>query len=170
MHALMAVSIQQILASRGTYRRVSSGWWESFVKRNPAIVLRLPAGLSNVRAMASDRESLGKYFDILEDAMEENLTDAHVPLQIFNVDETGSALDPKSMKTVNLKGSKNPSAVTSGSKQQITIVGCVRGDGYSLPPMVIWNRKKLPAELSNSEVPGTIYGLSDKGWIDGELF
>ena len=74
------------------------------------------------------------------------------------------------MKTVNLKGSKNPSAVSSVSKQQITIVGCVRADGYSLPPMVIWNRKKLPAELSNGEVAGTIYGLSDKGWINGELF
>jgi hypothetical protein len=160
--------VERILASRGIYRRVSSGWWESFVKRNPAIVLRSPAALSNVRVMASDRESLDKYFDILEDAMEENsLMD--VPLQIFNMDETGLALD---LKTVNLKGSKNPSAVTSGSKQQITIVGCVRADGYSLPPMVIWNRKKLPAELSNGEVAGTIkfYGLLDKGWIDGELF
>ena len=165
---VMAI-VERILASRGIYRRVSSGWWESFVKRNPEIVLRSPAALSNVRAMASDRESLDKYFDILEDAMEENgLMD--VPLQIFNMDETGLALDPKSMKTVNLKGSKNPSAVSSGSKQQITIVGCVRADGYSLPPMVIWNRKKLPAELSNGEVAGTVYGLSDKGWIDGELF
>ena len=74
------------------------------------------------------------------------------------------------MKTVNLKGSKNPSTITSGSKQQNTIVGCVRTDGQSLPPMFIWNRKKLPAELSNGEVPGTIYGLSEKGWIDRDLF
>ena len=112
---VMAI-VERILASRGIDRRVSSGWWGSFVKRNPEIVLRSPAALSNVRAMASDRESLDKYFDILEDAMEENgLMD--VPLQIFNMDETGLALDPKSMKTINLKGSKNPSAVSSGSKQ-----------------------------------------------------
>ena len=139
------------------------------MKWNPQIVLRSPAALSNVRAMASDQHSLDKYFDVLEDAMGENyLTDT--PLQIFNMDETGLALDPKSMKTVNLKGSKNPSTLTSGSKQQITIVRCVRADGQSLPPMVIWNRKKLPAELSSGEVPGTIYGLSENGWIDRELF
>ena len=104
--------------------------------------LRSPAALSNVRAMASDRDSLDKYFDILEDAMEENyLTDT--PLQIFNMDETGLALDPKSMKTVNLKGSKYPSTLTSGSKQQITIVGCVRADGQSLPPMLIGTGKSF---------------------------
>ena len=161
--------VERIISSRGVYKKVSSGWWESFVKRNPQIVLRSPAALSNVRAMASDRDSLDKYFDILEDAMEENgLADA--PLQVFNMDETGLALDPKSLKTINLKGSKNPSTITSGSKQQITIVGCVRADGQSLPPMVIWNRKRLPIELPNGEVPGTIYGLSEKGWIDRELF
>ena len=161
--------VERVLSSRGVYKTVSSGWWESFVKRNPQIVLRSPAALSTVRALASDRDSLDKYFDILEDAMEENcLTDA--PLQIFNMDETGLALDPKSMKTVNLKGSQNPSTISSGTKQQITIVGCVRADGQSLPPMVIWNRKKLPIELSSGEVPGTVYGLSEKGWIDRELF
>ena len=36
--------------------------------------------------------------------------------------------------------------------------------------MVIWDRKNLPPELAVSEVPGTIYGLSSKGWIDQELF
>ena len=72
---------------------MSSGWWESFVKRNPQIVLHSPASLSTVRATASDRESLEKYFDILEDIIEENdLTDS--PLQVFNMDETGLALDP----------------------------------------------------------------------------
>lgn len=118
--------------------------------------------LSNVRAMASDRDSLDKYFDILEDTMEENCL-VGSPFQIFNMDETVLALDPKPLKTVNPKGSKHPSTITCGTKQQITIVGCVRADGQSMPPMVIWNRKKLPIELSNDEVPGTIYGLSEKG-------
>lgn len=36
--------------------------------------------------------------------------------------------------------------------------------------MVIWDRKSLPPELAVGEMPGTIYGLSQKGWIDQELF
>lgn len=30
---------------------------------------------------------------------------------------------------------------------------------------LLWDRK-IPPELAVGEVPGTIYGLSDKGWID----
>ena len=60
--------------------------------------------------------------------------------------------------------------VSSGSKGQVTVVGCVSAGGQCLPPMVIWDRKHLPPELAVGEVPGTIYGLSTKGWIDQELF
>ena len=60
--------------------------------------------------------------------------------------------------------------MSSGSKGQITVVGCVSPGGQCLPLIVIWNRKHLPPELAVGEVPGTIYGLSTKGWIDQELF
>ena len=36
--------------------------------------------------------------------------------------------------------------------------------------MVIWDCKTLAPELAVGEVPGPIYGLSSKGWIDCELF
>ena len=39
-----------------------------------------------------------------------------------------------------------------------------------MPPMVILDRKTLPPYFTEGEVPGTIYGLSTKGWIDQELF
>ena len=65
---------------------------------------------------------------------------------------------------------KNPSQVSSGVKSQVTVVGCVSASGQGLPSMVIWDRKMLPPELAIGEVPGTIYGLSDKGWMDQELF
>ena len=69
------------------------------------------------------------------------------------------------MKTVHRKGEKNPVAIGSGLKTQITVVGCASAGGYCLPPMVIWDRKRLKPELTVGEVPGTIYGLSKKGWI-----
>ena len=45
---------------------------------------------------------------------------------------------------------------------------CYAG-GQILPPTVIWNRKKIPPELTNEGFPGTIYGLSSKGWMDQKL-
>ena len=60
--------------------------------------------------------------------------------------------------------------MSSGVKSQVTVAACVSAGGQCLPPMVIWDRKMLPPELAVGEVPGTIYGLWDKGWIDQQLF
>ena len=65
---------------------------------------------------------------------------------------------------------KNPVNIDGGDKAQLTVVACVNVAGYCIPSMVIWGRKKLSVELTAGEVPGTFYGLSDKGWMDQELF
>ena len=137
--------------------------------RHPMLSLRTPATLSIARANATDHEVLDNYFHELERTLvENNLVDK--PCQIFNIDETGMPFDPSPLKVVTWKGHKHPSQVSSGSKGQVTVVGCVSAGGQCLPPMVIWDRKHLPPELAVGEVPGTIYGLSLKGWIDQELF
>ena len=161
--------VQRILAARGTYRPISYGWWEAFKKRHPNLSLRIPASLSKPRAMASNRAVLDHYFDLLEETLvENNLKDS--PCQIYNMDESGMPLAPKPLKTIHEKGTKNAFAMTSSMKTQITIVACVNAVGQCLPPMVIWDRKQLRPELTIGEVPGTIYGLSGKGWMDQHLF
>ena len=64
-------------------------------------------------------------------------------------------LDPKSPKLVFEKGYHGASCVTTGDKAQITIVAYVSAAGFSLPPMVIWDRQSLSPELTIGEVPGT---------------
>ena len=148
---------------------VSNGWWESFCKRHPMITLRTGAPLSKARAMASDPSCINEYFDILEETLcDNNLIDK--PQAVFNMDESGVPLCPQGQKGIHKLGSRNPVIITSGDKTQITIVGCVSAAGYCLPPMVIWDRKTLAPSLTVGEVPGTVYGLSPKGWMDQELF
>ena len=161
--------VERVLSSRGETRAVTNGWWVSFCRRHPEIVLRTPATLASARAKASSRESINQYFDVLEDTLDQY--DLHgKPNLIFNMDETGFPLDPKPLKTIHIRGEKNPSAVSSGVKHQVTVVACVSAAGQCLPPMVIWDRKTLSPDLAVGEVPGTIYGLSNKGWMDSELF
>ena len=112
---------------------------------------------------------INNYYDLLEST----LSKFHLhkkPSQIFNIDESGFPLNPKPPKTLCCRGTKTPSVFTSTDRSQITVVGCVSASGHAIPPMVIWDRKTLSPDLANGEVPGTIYGLSDKGWIDMELF
>ena len=73
-------------------------------------------------------------------------------------------------KVITLKGAKKVRQISSGNKTQITVLGCVNAAGQTIPPMVVFSRKRFYHALSEGEVPGTLYGMSDSGWMDGELF
>ena len=112
---------------------------------------------------------LESYFNLLETTLSEaELTDR--PCQIFNADESGFPLSPKAPKILAKKNQKHPAALSSGNKSQITVLCCCNASGYSIPPLVIFDRKVLKPELTIGEVPGTMYGLNDSGWMDTELF
>ena len=161
--------VQEVVTCKGMHVTVTHGWWESFRRRHPDLTLRIPAALSNARALASNPNTLSRYFDLLKQTLVDNgLLDK--PAQIFNIDETGMPLDPSPPQVIAVRGQKNPSAIGSGDKSQITVLSCCSAAGYVLPPFVIFDRKSLKPELTIGEVPGTVYGLSKKGWIDAELF
>ncbi len=149
---------------------VTKGWWESFQRRHPQLSLRCPETLSYARAIASSRGVIDDYFDLLEETLVRNdLTNK--PAQIFNCDESGFPLSPEAIgKLIAVKGQKHFWVNSSTEKAQITVLACASASGYILPPMVIYDRKRLTQELTKNEVPGTIYGLSDKGWINSDLF
>ena len=161
---------QQILYSRDAHsHQVTKGWWDSFKARHPDLTLRQSEPLSYARAVANNTEVIHKYFDLLEDTLRKNgLT--HRPAQVFNCDETGLPLMHKPPKVVASIGQRHPYAITSNDKAQITVLACGSASGYTIPPMVIFDRKSLKPEMTIGEVPGTFYGLSDNGWMDTELF
>ena len=66
------------------------------------------------------------------------------------------------MKTVYGRSSEN--------KMQITVATCASASGNVIPPMVMFKGERLIHKLNKGEVPGTLYELSDNGWIDQELF
>ena len=69
-----------------------------------------------------------------------------------------------------VKGQKHPTAATTGRKNQITVLACNNAAGNVLPPLVIFSRKALDPSLTVGEVPGTMYGLNDSGWMDSDVF
>lgn len=161
--------VQRFCDSRDMNVQVTHGWWEKYCLRHPEISLRTTSALLYARAKGQNTEALFSYFDILEDTFSEHkLHDK--PALIFNMDETGLPLSPAPIKGVCKKGTKTPNSITSGDKSQITVIGCVSAAGHCIPPMIIWDRKTLQADMTKGELPGTIYGLSSKGWVDQELF
>ena len=161
--------VQEVVNRKGYNVQVSHGWWESFRRRHPNLLLRIASPLSYARVVGSDPNIIGRYFDLLERTLTDNSL-VEKPSQIFNLDETGMPLNPAPPRLVAARGMQNPSAIGSGDKSQITVLACCSAAGYVLPPFVILDRLNLKQDFTVGEVPGTMYGLSKKGWIDGELF
>lgn len=61
-------------------------WMKGFLQRHPALTMRAPENTSLARARGFNRESVGKFFNLLERINEEH---EYPPSRIWNLDETG---------------------------------------------------------------------------------
>lgn len=145
------------------------GWWGRFMQRWPKLSLRKGDALGKPRANAVNAASIRQYYDLLEETLKKHGI-LNSPSRVYNMDESGMPLDHKPPKVVTLKGTKKVHCHTSGNKAQITILACANAAGNVIPPMVIFEGKRLNPEWTKGEVPDTLYGMSDKGWTDMELF
>ena len=104
------------------------GWWHRFMSRQKKLSLRTADPLSKARADALTPAKVDEYFKLLLDTLENHdLLDK--PFHIYNVDESGMPLEHKQPKRVAEKGAKKVYGRSSGSKAQITIVGCRNASG-----------------------------------------
>jgi len=120
------------------------------------------------RMNAVNSETMEHYFSLLKDTLTQNGL-LNAPHQIYNVDKSGVPLDPKALNVVTERGSKKVYTRSTGRKGQVTIAACSNAAGQVIPPMVIFDGKKLCHSWTKDEVPGTSYGFSDKRWITTEL-
>ena len=64
-------------------------------------------------------------------------------MQVYNCNETGASIVHKPGKVIAELGHRNVYAITSAERGKIhTIVSCVSPSGYTLPPMMVYPRKK----------------------------
>ncbi len=140
--------------------RVSDGWWRRFLARQPLLLLRKGDATAEVRMECVNPEASSSYFELLKDVLtEHDLMES--PGQLYNVDETGMPFDHRPPKVITKRGHKKVRY-----KSQITVIACVSAVGQAIPPFVIFDAKGLNVEWTKGEIPGTTYGLSDKGWVD----
>ena len=106
---------------------------------------------------------------MLEDNLKENDL-LNSPTKLYNVDETGIPLDPKTPRIVTVMGTRKVRYQSTGRKGQITMVACGTAAGQVILPLIIFDAKNIQQAWMKNEVPGTLYGSSDKGWINTDLF
>lgn len=101
---------------------VTKGWWEYFLKCHPQLTLRCPETLSYAWAIASSREVIDDYFDLLEETLAQNNLISK-PGQIFICDDSVLPLLPEAVgKLIAVKGLKHFCVNSDGDKAQITVL------------------------------------------------
>ena len=72
--------------------------------------------------------------------------------------------DPK--KSLLEREQKAPQYVVGGTgKENITVQGCISGDGKLLPPYVLYTGQRLMFDNTQGGPIGTRFAVSDRGWM-----
>jgi len=144
-------------------------WYRLFIKRHPELSLRKPQALSLARIKGFTKENVDKFYSILKAELEKIKFN---PNRVYNVDETGiTIVQHKSERVIALKGKREVHKLSSAERGKlVTIVTCMNAFGHFIPPMMVFPRERLNADIINELPPGISAKCHKSGWIQTHLF
>ncbi|XP_062566908.1 uncharacterized protein LOC134229216 [Saccostrea cucullata] len=156
------------LGKRDREHPLSLQWLNSFIDRWPDLKVRRPKTISELRAKATSRESIEKYFKELESILDKyDLRDK--PECIYNVDEKGIQHN-HSPPYIVASSDSVPSVITAEKSSTVTILGCGNALGYQIPPFFVFPGARMRRELMEGCSVGAEGTVSKTGWSNSEIF
>ena len=153
----------------------SDKWYHLFMWHHPDLQMHMLSCLSrehcevlfdNIHGWFTEFESYLKNMnneDILED-----------PTRIYNCDETGFPLAPKSGKVIAHRSDKHIyQGGTLSNKMQIMIPIGTSASGHYIKPLVVYPGVQPHTQLwedFHNKFPSGLFSNSSNGWVDGTLF
>lgn len=174
----LILSVKKILEETGRETKYllnktpGRSWFQGFLKRHPNIKQKHAEAVSKARA-AVTRDRIESWFDEIQSVLQEDdygeiLLD---PSRIFNGDEAGFCLCPKSGKVLGPAGYKEDFYIrVKSEKEQITVMATFSADGKYVPPMLIFPYKRIPQAIAESVPENWGLGRSDSGWMTSQVF
>ena len=145
-------------------------WLQGFLKRHASTLsVRIPQGIAMSRVKSFSEENVNNFFNVLEPELQKiNFN----PNRIYNCDETGiSIVQHRNTKVIALKGKRSVASLTSAERGcLITVVVCMNAAGHYVPPLIVFPRKNMQAELMDGTPPGSIHACHISGWIQSDIF
>nr|KAG5713363.1 hypothetical protein BaRGS_024911 [Batillaria attramentaria] len=159
--------VKKILDERGATtifknNRPGKDWVKAFFERTSQ-------ALGKERAVVS-KDRLQTWFQEMKDYIDgEDASILTSPDCIFNADESGFSVCPKTKRVISQTGTKHVYSVTSGSRQQVTVLACISANGQYVRPLLIFPYKRDP-QYNALEGFEESFNKSDNGWITESVF
>jgi hypothetical protein len=132
-------------AAQISKKEVGINWVSRFLKRHQdRIIPKWTTGMDRVRHKADSEGSYSQYFTALKHKLEKyNI----LPENVYNMDEKGFMLGTlkrsfRIFSKASWKAGRIREALQDESREWITVIGCVCGDGSMLSPGIIYQGVK----------------------------
>ena len=168
-------TVKAILDARGAItnspdNRPSKQWVADFFKRHPDLSERTPLALGKERALVTP-SGLAAWFQEMKhylDTTSPHLLDS--PDRLYNADETGFSLCPKSKKVIAEKCSKHMYNLSSNTKNSVTVVACCSATGHYIPPLIVFPYSRRPNFNLLAGFEEARFNITPNGWITAHVF
>ncbi|KAL4255103.1 Centromere and Transposable Element-Derived Protein [Pleurotus pulmonarius] len=138
-----------------------------FIRRHPELKTNLTQPLEACRANALNRASVDRYFDTLEEVIQEYKVRHE---NIYNMDEKGLVLGATSRSLAIIdRDQSTVYEIGDGSRELVTAIECISAAGIALRPTIIFKAQKHNLEWGRNNPGGASVAISPNGWTDQEL-
>ena len=149
--------------------RVSDRWLRGFLKRNPAVVLRLATNLDRKKDLEWNVKNCEGYIDILTTLHERGYLDD--PRGIFNMDESSFKLGHESTFVFARKGAKQVKSMSEGTtRDQLSVLFCGDATGQMLRPRVLYDGKLHLQSMHDGTEDRIHVAVNESGMMDPFVF
>lgn len=160
-----------LLVERGSTpnQTVGQNWVYNFIRRQPDLKTRFSRRYDYRRAQCEDPATIRQWFETVQQTIVQY--GIH-PADIYNFDETGFAMGVISSTRVVTRAEYYGKAklLSSGNREWVTAIECIRACGEALPPCIIFKAKGYTEGWLHSTLPiGSRIEVSQNGWTTDEI-
>ncbi|XP_055707135.1 uncharacterized protein LOC129804094 isoform X3 [Phlebotomus papatasi] len=158
------------IANDFTDGRPGYTWFKTFLKRYPELKRRKPKSYCILRCGITIEDVTEWFEETRENLKSKDLLELS-PDRVFNLDEIGVMLSPKSEKIMEKRISRPFGKVSSSNeKDTVTVLFTISASGELAPPMVVHKGQRISKITAECNVKGWAMGVSENGLMTSEVF
>ena len=152
-----------------TNNRPAKGWFYAFLRRHKQLSQKRGEYLNRARGGVTEK-AIRDWFAEIPKLLGENAQYLNDSMRVFNMDEGGFQLSPKTNLLIGERGKNTYEESARSNKKSITTLFAVNARGTFAPSLTIFKHACLPNRIINAAPSGWGIGKSENGWMTAECF